>query len=186
MGANGTSWHAARPGTPRAPGSGRRGARPEGPGARFAQARGPEGRPALGIGPGRGLGGPAPPCPPPPLTLAVVLHELQDGDGPGGPPQEAGDGVHHPLHVVLLLGRHGRRRGRYGNRRHGAGPAGREPPSRHSREPGAPGSGWGTWPAPGGTWWRRSGWPSPLHPRPPDARVLRSTENRKLGSYGVC
>lgn len=85
--------------------------------------------------PGRGLG--TPPCPAlpgSPLTLAVVLHELQDGDGPGGPPQEPGDGVHHPLHVVLLLGRHGRRRGRYGNRRHGAGPADREPPSRHSRE----------------------------------------------------
>lgn len=72
-------------------------------------------------------------CPAPPLTLALLLHELQDGDGPGGPLQEPGDRVHHPLHVsLLLLRRHGRgRRGRngerrarrYGNRRHGAGHA---------------------------------------------------------------
>lgn len=112
-------------GTPRAPESARRGrARSCTAPGTVGQARPRPGDTAL----------PCPALPGSPLTLAVVLHELQDGDGPGGPPQEPGDGVHHPLHVVLLLGRHGRRRGRYGNRRHGAGPADREPPSRHSRE----------------------------------------------------
>lgn len=59
------------------------------------------------------------------FTFALLLHKVQDGDGPIRAPQEPRDALHHPFHLVLFFRSHPAHTGRRGC-------LGQTPPARSS------------------------------------------------------